>query len=115
MRRYYFPAVFTPEDNGKFSVDFPDLSSCYTCGDDMADAIIMAEDVLAMTLVDYETDNLPAAPASTLTLPAPADALGAAGAAFGAALGAALGAAGAPVDAPSSTTTSYTFPFTVMV
>ena len=59
MRRYYFPAVFTPEDNGKFSVDFPDLSSCYTCGDDMADAIIMAEDVLAMTLVDYETDNLP--------------------------------------------------------
>ena len=50
MARYAYPAVFTPEENGQFSVNFPDLESCYTCGDDMKDALIMAEDVLAFTL-----------------------------------------------------------------
>ena len=54
MARYSYPAVFTPEENGQFSVNFPDLESCYTCGDDMKDALIMAEDVLAFTLYDYE-------------------------------------------------------------
>ncbi len=52
--KYVYPAVFTPEDNGQFSVNFPDLESCYTCGDDLGDALYMAEDVLAMTLVSYE-------------------------------------------------------------
>lgn len=59
MQKYYFPAVFTPEADGKFSVDFPDLAGCYTCGDDMADAIIMSEDVLAMTLCEYEQEQQP--------------------------------------------------------
>ena len=54
MSRYAYPAVFTPEENGQFSVNFPDLDGCYTCGDDMKDALIMAEDVLAFTLYDYE-------------------------------------------------------------
>ena len=36
--KYVYPAVFTPEDNGQFSVNFPDLESCYTCGDDLGDA-----------------------------------------------------------------------------
>ena len=31
MARYAYPAVFTPEENGQFSVNFPDLESCYTC------------------------------------------------------------------------------------
>ena len=54
MAKYAYPAVFTPEENGRFSVNFPDLESCYTCGDDMKDALIMAEDALAFTLYDYE-------------------------------------------------------------
>lgn len=57
MQKYSYPAVFTPEDKGRFSVNFPDLEGCYTCGDDIADAIIMAEDVLAMTLYDYEREH----------------------------------------------------------
>ncbi|MBQ9062248.1 MAG: type II toxin-antitoxin system HicB family antitoxin [Eubacterium sp.] len=56
MARYVYPAVFTPEDSG-FSVNFPDLESCYTCGDNLADAIYMAEDVLAFTLYDYEKNH----------------------------------------------------------
>ena len=58
MAKYVYPAVFTPEETG-YSVIFPDLESCYTCGDNLADAIYMAEGVLAFTLYDYEKNNLP--------------------------------------------------------
>ena len=57
MKRYVYPAVFTPEKNGQYSVNFPDLEGCYTCGDDLADAIFMAEDVLAFTLYRYEKEK----------------------------------------------------------
>lgn len=57
MAKYVYPAVITPEENGQFSVDFPDLESCYTCGDDMKDALIMAEDTLAFTLYTYEKED----------------------------------------------------------
>lgn len=57
--KYVYPAVFTPEENGHFSVNFPDLEICYTCGDDLIDALYMAEDVLAMTLVSYENNSTP--------------------------------------------------------
>ena len=56
MSKYVYPAVFTKEKKG-YSVDFPDLPGCYTCGDDLADAIYMAEDVLPLTLCDYEDEN----------------------------------------------------------
>lgn len=57
MATYVYPAVFTPEENGMYSVNFPDLESCYTCGEDLAEAISMAEDVLAFTLYGYEKDK----------------------------------------------------------
>ncbi len=57
MAKYVYPAVFTPEEQGGYSVNFPDLESCYTCGDNLADAIYMAEDVLAFTLYDYEKQH----------------------------------------------------------
>ncbi|MBR1440273.1 MAG: type II toxin-antitoxin system HicB family antitoxin [Lachnospiraceae bacterium] len=65
MQKYVYPAIFTPEEGGKFSVDFPDLEGCYTCGDDLAHAIYMAEDVLAMVLYEHERDGSP--------IPAPSD------------------------------------------
>lgn len=54
MAKYVFPAILTKEDDGKYSVTFPDLKSCYTGGDDMADALEMAEDVLCLRLYDME-------------------------------------------------------------
>jgi predicted RNase H-like HicB family nuclease len=57
MSRYAYPAIFTPEKDGGFSVDFPDLEGCHTCGDNLADAIIMSEDVLALILYGYEHDG----------------------------------------------------------
>lgn len=53
MAKYVYPAVFTPEE-GRYSISFPDLDGCYTCGDDLQDAIMMAEDVLAFYLYDEE-------------------------------------------------------------
>ena len=57
MAIYVYPAVFTRESGGGYSVLFPDIESCYTCGDDMADALDMAEDVLCLMLYDMEKDG----------------------------------------------------------
>lgn len=54
MGRYVYPAVFTDEGDGKYSINFPDLEGCYTCGDSLSDGIFMAEDVLSLVLYDYE-------------------------------------------------------------
>jgi predicted RNase H-like HicB family nuclease len=57
MSKYVYPAIFTSEDDGAYSVSFPDIESCYTCGDNMADALVMAEDVLCLMLYDMEKDG----------------------------------------------------------
>ena len=63
IMKYTYTAVFTPEKNGLLSVNFPDLQGCYTSGDNIADAVYMAQDVLCLTLYDLEQDNkaIPAA------------------------------------------------------
>jgi len=53
MAKYIYPAIFTPEDGG-YSVRFPDIESAVTCGDDLADAYEMADDVLPLVLLDME-------------------------------------------------------------
>jgi len=54
MHKYTFPAVFTEEENGQYSVEFPDIDGCATCGDDLNDAIEMAQDALSLMLCEYE-------------------------------------------------------------
>lgn len=56
--KYVYPAIFK-EDEGKIGVTVPDIPCTYTFGDDMADAIFMAEDVIAMMLADYEDTGKP--------------------------------------------------------
>lgn len=56
--RYVYPAVFEPED-GLYNVTFPDLPECYTSGDDLTDAMFMAQDILADVLADREEQNEP--------------------------------------------------------
>jgi len=62
--KYAYTAIFTPEENGLISVDFPDFQGCSTTGDDMSDAIFMAQDVLCLTLYDMEQDKVSAPKAS---------------------------------------------------
>jgi antitoxin HicB len=54
MAKYVFPAVFTKEDDGQYSIEFPDLKNCYTQGDNLQDAYDMASDVLCLYLYNLE-------------------------------------------------------------
>ncbi|MCH5352981.1 MAG: type II toxin-antitoxin system HicB family antitoxin [Acutalibacter sp.] len=54
MAKYVFPAIFTPEENGAYSVRFPDVPGCYTSGESLPEAIEMAEDALCLLLYDME-------------------------------------------------------------
>ena len=56
MSKYAFPAVFTKEDTG-YSVGFPDIEGCVTCGSTLPEAVQMAEDALCLMLYDFEEDG----------------------------------------------------------
>lgn len=63
MAKYIYPALFTPEKEGGYSVEFPDIDGCYTCGDDLDQSLYMAADALALMLTEYEDEKktIPAA------------------------------------------------------
>ena len=61
--KYAYPAIFTPEEEGGYSIRFTDIEGCYTQGEDIADGIEMAQDVLALNLYNLEE--------SGATIPAP--------------------------------------------
>lgn len=54
MAKYVYPAIFTPEEAGGFSIRFPDIKNCFTDADDLTSAMQMANDVLCMMLYDLE-------------------------------------------------------------
>ncbi len=54
--KYIYPAVFEPEEKG-YAVSFPDLPGCYTTGDDLNDAMYMANDALCLWLYDREVEK----------------------------------------------------------
>ena len=57
MSKYAYAAVFTPAEEGGFTVNFPDLPNCFTDGDTIAEALEMAKDVLCLTLYGLEEDR----------------------------------------------------------
>jgi len=67
--KYVYPAVFTLLSSGEYDVRIPDLPGCITCGQNLADAIEMAEDAAAMWLCDAED--------SQETIPSPSEKLNA--------------------------------------
>ena len=54
MAKYVYPAIFTPCEEGGYTVRFPDVPGCYTDGDTLAEAIEMANDALCLMLYDME-------------------------------------------------------------
>lgn len=58
MSKYAYPAIFIKEEDG-YSVEFPDLTGCYTCGKTLPEAVTMAEDALCLYLYDCEEDGDP--------------------------------------------------------
>lgn len=47
---YIYPAVFYPEEDGRYSVIFPDLNDLATYGDTLADAFAMAQEACGQHL-----------------------------------------------------------------
>ena len=64
MAKYLYPAIFTQEERGLYSVMFPDFEACFTQGSGVEDGMEMAGDVLALTLCDMEDDHKPIPQAS---------------------------------------------------
>ena len=59
MAKYVYPAIFEKDELGGFAVTFPDIENCFTQGNDLNDAITMAEDVLNLILWTLEDDKQP--------------------------------------------------------
>lgn len=56
MKKFFYPAIFIPEEDGAFTVTFPDLPECITCGESMDEAYEMANDALGLCL-SYMKEN----------------------------------------------------------
>jgi len=64
MKKLFYPAVFIPEEEGGFSVFFPDIPGCNTCGDTMDKTYEMAFEALGLVL-SYMEDNKETIPSAS--------------------------------------------------
>src|SRR5699024_12776248 len=57
-----YPAIFTPEENGGYLIEFPDIQGAFTGinNDDLGYGMVMSSEVLGLTVADYleSGDNL---------------------------------------------------------
>ena len=59
MEKLIYPAIFHKEEVGGYSVTFPDLPGCNTEGNDLAEALYMAQDALGLYLSSLKQDKIP--------------------------------------------------------
>ena len=57
LKKLFYPAVFTPEDDGGYSVAFPDLDGCFAQGETIEDAYKMAFDALGLAIDFLESEK----------------------------------------------------------
>jgi predicted RNase H-like HicB family nuclease len=62
--KFVYPAVFYPGETGAFAIEFPDLPGCVSGGDDMAEAIEMAQDAACGWIADSLQRGQPVPPPS---------------------------------------------------
>jgi predicted RNase H-like HicB family nuclease len=53
---YVYPAIFEPNDDGSFTITFPDLPGCISEGKSLANAVYMAGSGLTQW-IEYHNDN----------------------------------------------------------
>ena len=63
---YIYPAIFYPEDAGRFSAIFPDLNDLATFGDNLADTFAMAQEACGQYLFTSLCDGGTLPPATPL-------------------------------------------------
>lgn len=56
MTQYVYPAVFHPNDDGTYTITFPDLPGCITEGKSLENALYMAQDAMTVWL-EYTIDH----------------------------------------------------------
>lgn len=63
MKRLFYPAIFQPEDEGGYSIFFPDVRGCNTDCDTMEEGYEMAFDALGLMLsyMMEQKETLPSA------------------------------------------------------
>ncbi|MCM1258720.1 MAG: type II toxin-antitoxin system HicB family antitoxin [Roseburia sp.] len=69
MAEYVYPAIFHPNDDGSFTVTYPDLPGCISEGKSLGNAMYMAQSALAQWLeylADKKEDIPPASDFKTL-------------------------------------------------
>lgn len=73
MSKYVFPAIFQKEDDC-YLVNFPDIKNCFTDGENLAEALEMANDVLCLMLYNLEEkgETIPA-PSNIKDIKLPSD------------------------------------------
>lgn len=57
MQKIIYPALFSLEADGGYSITFPDLEGCNTEGDTLEEALEMAKDALGIYLYTLNQDN----------------------------------------------------------
>lgn len=71
MTEFIYPAVFHPNDDGTFTITYPDLPGCISEGKSLGNAIYMAQSALtqwAEYLTDKKMDIPPASPAQSISV-----------------------------------------------
>ena len=67
MQEYVYPAIFHSNDDGTFTITYPDLPGCISEGKSLGNAMFMAQAALTQW-IEYLTDKKqPVPPASDLT------------------------------------------------
>ena len=59
MAKYTYPAIFEKEQEGGYSIYFPDVEGCYTQSEDIAEGIENAGDALCLMLYELEKQEKP--------------------------------------------------------
>ena len=59
MAKYTYPAIFEKEQEGGYSIYFPDIEGCYTQSEDIAEGIENASDALCLMLYELEKEGKP--------------------------------------------------------
>lgn len=66
MAEYVFPALFHPNDDGSFTITYPDLPGCISEGKSLGNAMYMAQSALALWLECALEEKEPIPRASSL-------------------------------------------------
>jgi len=57
MAKYAYPAIFEKEQEGGYTIYFPDVEGCYTQAEDLVEGIENAGDALCLMLYELEKEG----------------------------------------------------------